>query len=501
MRLEDQQPADPSDASVTEAQLRRWLGLLGRPDQLGAADVAPLLTAHGRMPDSRSPLALGHATAELLLDAIDRLKPSNGGRDEGLPHQVLQICFVEGNKLFQAATKLGLSERQLSRERSRAIRLLLAEIEGAYDRPGEYRGEPVPTIRGFLPRPGSMRKLRKALETHRLVNVHGAPGIGKTSLVAELAAELSTTTSVLWYRFRPGVNVTLEAVLFEIGEFLRAARSPELAEFMNEALPNVEAGLATRLALKGLGARPRLLVFDDYHLVEGDAQIIGFIDEMVTRLPELRVIAVSRHRHLGSSTGTSVEIGSLARSESEALLGKFGIDADQQMVRKLHTWTSGNVHLLKLAASWLRTATEDEVQEGVESLKDLEEVQLFLLDTVTELLDSDDRTILQGASVFRDRFSDAALAHVTRRTAGTIMDASLRLVRAYVATRSRTGDSAFFHHSVRDYIYERLEPEVKARLHEHAAEWYDKTGNTSETNHHRRMAGLDREPVRPRRRR
>jgi ATP/maltotriose-dependent transcriptional regulator MalT len=454
------------------------------------------------MPENRSPLALGHAAAELLLDAIERLKPSvNGGRDEGLPHQVLQICFVEGNKLFQAATKLGLSERQLSRERSRAIRLLLAEITGSITESAEYRGEPIPTIRGFLPRPGSMRKLRKALDEFRLVNIHGAPGAGKTSLVAELASEVSTSTPVLWYRFRPGVNVTLEAVLFEIGELLRAARSPELGEFMSRALPNVDAGLATRLALKSLGTGPRLLVFDDYHLVEDDAALISFVEEIALRLPEVRVITVSRHRHAGSSEGTSIEIGALARSETETLLNKFGIGVDQQMTRKLHSWTSGNVHLLKLAASWLRTATKEEVDEGVESLKDLEEVQVFLLDTVTELIDSDDRTILRGASVFRDRFSDDALAHVTRRTAGTIMDASLRLVRAYVATRSRNGDSAFFHHSVRDYIYERLEPDMKAELHERAAEWYDKTGNHSEANHHRRMAGIEPEPARPRKRR
>lgn len=476
---------------LTEQTLRRWLSLLRRPDQLGTTGIGELLTACGHVSENPTPLSLGHAGAELLLDAIERLRPAEGAsRDEDLPHKVLETCFIQGAKLFQAASRLGLSERQLTRERARSIALLKAELESEMVQAprGPYSAEPIPTIRDFLERPAKTRRIAKALELQRLVNVHGPPGIGKTSLVAEFAAGVSEETSVLWYKFRRGINVTLDAILFELGEYLRALGHPELSAFMSKGLPDIDVAIASRLAIKGLVDDPLLLVFDDFNLVEEDQSIAGFVEEMVARLPRLFVITISRHRYVPTLGGAEVEINALARAETQGLLSKLGIDCDENLLRKLHTWTGGNPHLIKLAASWLKTATDEEVAQGVDSLSDIAEVQSFLLSTVTELLDSDDKALLQGASVFRDRFNDEALAFVTGRTRGTVMDASLRLVRAYVATRSRSGDSAFFHNSIKDYIYDRLEPGQRAELHQRAAEWYARKGRDKEAAFHNKRA-------------
>jgi ATP/maltotriose-dependent transcriptional regulator MalT len=65
-----------------------------------------------------------------------------------------------------------------------------------------------------------------------------------------------------------------------------------------------------------------------------------------------------------------------------------------------------------------------------------------------------------------------------------VIDASLRLVRAYVATRSLDGQSAFFHGSVREYVYARLEPSLKAELHERAAAWYKREKEIKEAEYH-----------------
>jgi ATP/maltotriose-dependent transcriptional regulator MalT len=144
--------------------------------------------------------------------------------------------------------------------------------------------------------------------------------------------------------------------------------------------------------------------------------------------------------------------------------------------------------LLKLAASWLKTATDDEVARGFSSLTDQLEVQTFLLSNVTELLDSDDRALLEAASIFRDRFSDEALGFVAQRTRGAVIDAGIRLVRAYVATRSLDGEGAFFHASVRDYVYERLDTGRKSLLHTRASLWYERSGDEREAEYHRRRA-------------
>lgn len=469
---------------VSDSKLRRWLTLLNQPDRLIDEDIERLLRIHNRLPSSQSQVDLGQAAAELLKEKIDRLKPPDGaGRTQQLPYLVLETCFVQGAKLFQAAARLGLSERQLSRERSRAISLLHAELF-ASDAARPYREEPIPAIGGLLPRPGQLRAIGQALESHHLVMVSGPPGIGKTTLVAKFATDLRDATPVLWYRFRPGINSTLTALLYELGEYLYSKGEVELATYMQSALPQPETSLATRLALKGFDSGPHLLVFDDFHLVEEDDEICGLVDELISRLPQLRVITTGRHRYTKMISATAMEVAPFTRAETRDFLVRLKVDCAPNMVRTIHQWTEGNAHLIKLAASWLKTASPQEVAHGVASLKDSSEVQNFLLDYITELLDSDDRALLEAASIFRERFPDDALSFVAERTRGTVMDASIRLVRSYVATRSLDGQSAFFHGSVRDYVYSRLEPEFKSELHERAALWYKRHKQLEEAEYH-----------------
>lgn len=399
---------------------------------------------------------------------------------------VLKTCFVDGAKLFQAATRLGLSERQLTRERARAVALLKAELEAPL-RTSTYRPEPIPTIRGFLARPGQSRSLQDLLESHAHANVFGPMGAGKTSLVAELASDVAASIPVIWYRIRPQVNASLTAMLFEFGERLRQEAEPDLSNFLADSLPALDTSLATRVALRSLGVGPLMIVLDDFHFAADDPAITGFIDEMVARLPQLRVTTISRYRYPGNS-GQSFEVPPFTRSETSQLLIHLGVECQPAMVKTIHTWTGGNPHLIKFAASWLKTASAEEISRGVASLNEQAEVRSFLLSYITQLLGPDERTILQAASIFRDRFSDDGLAFVSGRTRGEIVDASMRLSRLYIATRSKEGDTAFFHTSVRDYIYGGITPLDRSQLHDRAAAWYQRSDRPDEAEYHRHQA-------------
>lgn len=483
--------------TLDEGDLRRWLSLLGRPDRLAdEATLSDILLAHGRHPGNGSAVDLGRSAVQFLEDTIERLRPPEGAsREEKLPYQVLKTCFIDGSKLWQAANKLGMSERQMTRERSRAISLLLAELAagihtdvGEKELGREYRPEPIPAILGFMSRPAPTRTLRAALEEHRLVSVHGPPGVGKTVLVAELAKNAAEDSPVLWYRLRAGVNDSLTAFLFELGEHFRAHGRRELAAYMSRALPTPDPALATRLALKELDGSQHLLVLDDYHVVEGDRAVAGLLEEAAARLPHFRAVTISRHRDAGFGVGATYPVPALTRAETRALLTHLGVEVSPQVAGKIHSWTGGISQLVKLAASWLKTATEEEVAKGTDSLRDVEEVQAFLLESITELIGPDDRAILDAASIFRDRFTDDALSFVAQRTRGEVQDGSVRLVRSYIATRSREGDVAFFHTSVRDYVYDRLPLDRRQALHERAGIWYERQSQEKESAWHRRYA-------------
>lgn len=476
-------------------QLRRWLSQLHRPDRLADPELVELLGRHGRLPEPATPLAVGEAAAALLASAIDRLRPPAGAsREEQRLYDVLYHSFVKRSTTYQAAHRLGLSERQVTRDRTRALRLLEAELAApAVARPAAtasadepaYQLEPIPAILDYLPRPRVSAALVGALGSSRLVHVHGPRGIGKTSLVAETAWEAGTSGPVFWYHFRPGVNDSLGALLYELGEHLRAYGRTDLATHL---ATSGDVRLATRVALRALTGHGGLVVLDDFHAVAGDAAITGFVVESVRRLADLRVVTVERQRGRSGDDGTTIEVPPLSADETNALMAHLGVETDRDLTATIHAWTGGVPQLVKLAVSWLVNATPAEVASFTSTIGEVEEVQDFLLDSITELISSDDRAILDAASIFRDRFTDHALAYVSERARGTVQDAGHRLVRAYVVSRSRHGDVAFLHGTVREYIRARLSPERAAGLHRRAAAWYVDQSLHDEADFHRAAA-------------
>lgn len=329
---------------VDETRMRRWLAHLARPELLADADMRALLRLHGRSVPA-APLEAGRAAARLLADAVEALAPGDGSPEAALSYRVLRTCFLEGAKNRHAAARLGLSERQLSRERSRAIALLTAQL--AAPRPPGRGGGPPRRPEPFLPRPALGSALAAALESARRVCVAGPPGCGKTVLVAAHAA--ASSADVFWYRAAgAGSRPTLPSILFELGEHV-APDDPALASYVRGALPDLDVGLATRIALAALERGPRLLVLDG---VAGslDPEVDAFLDEAVARLPLASVVVAGR----GVRGGAGVHVPPLSRRETGDLLGLAGVAADDRLVHALHSWTAGSLRLVARAASWLK---------------------------------------------------------------------------------------------------------------------------------------------------
>ena len=479
------------EQGLTPEDVRRLLNHLRDPSRL--VPPAPVL-AMLAISTGDSPTAIGRATADFIVNAVERLKPADSAsRHEQLPYLVLKTCFVDGVKMLQAADRLSLSRRQLTRECSRAVARLAAELDAASAPRAatvSSPGEPLPVIANFMPRPHVTTELRTALTAHRLLHVHGPKGVGKTSLIADLAATDARRRPVVWHRFRAGMNNTWSALSFELAEYLRTLHKPDLADYLSGNLGTTDPALVARLLVRDLHGSRTLFVFDDYHVAEEDTVIRNFLDEAAARLPEISIITVARHRP-EVQLPNSFEVPPLTDSETEALLRQLGVRIQPEMAQLIRGWTQGVTHLVQLAASWMRTATMAEVSHGLSAFTQLDEVQDYLLDSVTELLDSQDRRILEAASIFRDRFTDALLAHVGQRTVGEVRDTRRRLVRYHVASRGRQGDVAFFHGTVRDYIYAHLDDDTRQALHGRAAEWFDDAGQPDEAAYHRRKMGAD----------
>lgn len=321
--------------------LRRWLGNLRRPDRLDDPALRALLAGHGRG-SAGGGLRAGRAAADLLRDKIESLRPPDDApTSEALPYRVLRTCFVDGAKSYQAAARLGLSERQLSRERSRAISLLAAELFVPHAATGDGAD------RRWLARPALAAALAGLRSRGPRVHVTGASGAGKSVLVAEHLAAAPAA-----FRHAPARHAArgLPALLFELGEHL-APEDPSLASYFRAALAAPRYDLATDIALAALSRAPRLLVVDGIDHEPPGGGIESFLSEAAVRLPSPSIVTVGRG---AAPRGVpALEVPPLEVAEVSALLELRGADGDAHVARRLREWTRGNAALVDAAATWL----------------------------------------------------------------------------------------------------------------------------------------------------
>ncbi|MFN2587581.1 MAG: hypothetical protein ABR613_05650 [Actinomycetota bacterium] len=331
---------------LDDEAVRRWLTNLRRPDRLDDALLGQLLYAHGR--DALTPGARrGRAAAALLRDKIESLRPRDGAPPaEALPYRVLKTCFVDGAKSYQAAARLGLSERQMSRERSRAIALLTAELR---DVP---RHAPAAPARPLVARPRLVARLEAAVAEGPRVHVAGAPGNGKTSLVAAWAA--ATQDGFFWHTNPPHLDGGLVCLLYELGDHL-APIDPTLASYLRAALPAPDAGLAARIALAALQRGPRLLVLDGFDAARAGDGVVAFLDAVAARLPSTKIVTVGRGPAPPAIPCLIVPAFTVA--EVAAVLALRGVRDEGVLAPRVHAWTGGNARVGDAAAAWLASAT------------------------------------------------------------------------------------------------------------------------------------------------
>lgn len=333
-------------ARLTPQSIRALLSNLDRPHRLDTPEIRTLLRACGRSPSKTTPTAVGAAAASLTRDKIAALEaPSGSTWAQRIPHAVLETCFLRGLKNYQAAQELGVSERQLSRERTRALQLLAEEL--APPAPVSVSPDRVPSTDGHFERGALVRRLAELAAKERLVAVVGrrrhrqdvgcsgvsAPGPQRPRLVAADP---------------PGLNDSLETLLLELGRTLSGDGFPALRDYLVDALPRRNLGTATRLALDGLARSPRLMVIDDFDRVLDPAPIEHFLQEGVERVEQLTVVTIGK----GLIGGTVVEIPPLSLGEAAELVKIRTVTSHTEAVRALHGVVGGHTGIMAAAAAW-----------------------------------------------------------------------------------------------------------------------------------------------------
>ncbi|HET6744946.1 MAG TPA: adenylate/guanylate cyclase domain-containing protein [Candidatus Limnocylindria bacterium] len=362
-------------------------------------------------------------------------------------HRVARIANAGhgGQVLLSAATRMlaeaglpeGVAVRDLGefrlRDLSRPEQLAMLVVDGQpSDFPALRTLDAVPNnlptqLTTFLGRQRELQEASELLESARLLTLTGPGGTGKTRLSLQLAADATE-------RFHDGVYFVPLGTIGEPGLVM-----PTIAQALG--MPDPGGGALERLA-EQLAGKQVLFVLDNFEQVIDAAPQIG---ELLTRLPDARVLATSRSplrvygeqeypvpplalpdpRHL-PDLETLSQFASVALFVERAMSVRpgFAVDAaNAPAIAEICVRLDGLPLAIELAAARVRVLTPpailarlgDRLSLLAGGSRDLPERQQTLrgaIDWSYELLDASDRVAFARLSVFASGFDLAAAERV-----------------------------------------------------------------------------------------
>jgi DNA-binding SARP family transcriptional activator len=460
------------DAGDTAAALE-----LARGELLPGLDDDWVLRARDRHRDR-----WGAALAAVASGAVDpaealaaaRLRADLDPFDEAAHRDLMRTLAVAD----QPAAALAVYERLRTRLRrelglapSSASRELAASLRAGGGATGEQPPLP-PRLGGarwrtpFVGRHDALARLAAAWASTAhggvgITLVVGEPGIGKSRLAAQFAAEVHTGgAAVLAGRAERELDQPYAPLVGALGDGM-----PEVGDVSDAHAGRSRLHDALVEALEHAAAsRPLLLVLDDMHW--SDAGTLGFLRHLAGRgavMPVL-VLATTRpdtHAALAHELGASeVELLGLTLDETETLLAGR---ADAELLRRR---TGGNPFFLE---ALLDAGVAEELPVGVAEL----------VTARVASLGSEIRAVLQAAAIVGREFEiDLAAAVAGRDLDGTLvaLDAA-SAAGLVIRTAEDGGRAAFVHALVQEALVQATPGGERARLHERAVEALESRGS------------------------
>jgi class 3 adenylate cyclase len=314
----------------------------------------------------------------------------------------------------------------------------------------------------------------------RLVTVLGPPGIGKSRLGRELAADLAEEADVLSGRCLPyGEGITYWP-LREI--FAGAGAEDELEAALAAGAPE-EVFWVVRKALEHRAERrPLMLLVEDIHWAE--PTLLDLLEHLAdwTRDAQLLLVCLARPELLderpawgGRPNAETLTLEPLGEGEADELiknlLGGSQLQGDARA--RVREVAAGNPLFVEQLTAMLT--------EGGETGRVPATMQALLAARLDGLPD-DERGLLERASVVGLEFEWEALKELApdqRRPAGTQLAALVR--KELIHPHEAIEDTFRFQHLlIRDAAYERIPKELRSDLHERYAGWLDGRGEEFE---------------------
>jgi LuxR family maltose regulon positive regulatory protein len=316
-----------------------------------------------------------------------------------------------------------------------------------------------------------------------LVTIVAPTGYGKTTLLSQWAKR--DVRPFGWVRHEAGsrrATALLEAVLHEFGDDPVAPATLE----------------RVARAWSGVG-KPSVLVFEDAHCLSADETTVVSRLIAATAAGSLVVLSGRALPRLADpslpllrATGRLVELGAdelaLSRREAGAVLRAFGVSVPETELTALLEETEGWPAGVHQVAATLRNGSagrRNAFRAHSGTMLDFFQAECL------GALDPEERSFLMRTSVL-DRMC-GALCDATLDTTGSARTLeSLASTSVFLVPLDRRGEWFRYHHLLRETLRRELaehEPERLAGLHQRAAAWLERHGDSRGALRHAHMGG------------
>ncbi len=334
------------------------------------------------------------------------------------------------------------------------------------------------------------RRLNAALVRERCVVLCGMPGIGKTTLAADVAREFGAGP-VFWHTFTLGVNTSAEAIARQMALFFLMHGQEQVRPLVKRPADALQMPLDQQLLLirSALLHQPALLCFDDVHLITENETSLSLLRHLIATTPVSLLLTSRQDVPL---TVMHIKLGGLESGEAVELVERLGLNLESAIVDRLLTRTDRSPILLRLVAGQL-LEMRDGAETFVEHLETQPQVASYLLNAVLSDLSPATFWLAELISVFRQpvNLCDETLSELIGRS-----DQPCCLDRSIVELQHHhlIDDMchAVLHPLVRDHLFAtlRMDAPRKKRMHSLAAAWSERArGDVVEAAYHWLHAG------------
>lgn len=320
--------------------------------------------------------------------------------------------------------------------------------------------EKAPVPKHFFGREEEQDRLKKWISSqfHKIIVIHGIPGIGKTTLASKLLSDYKGKKNIFWYQFHEWD--TLRNLTNLLSQFLSRIGKNGLSSYLKRN-KTLDMNEVSDFLEDDLDKTESLLFFDDFHRA-GEIMIRFFSSfaERLERMNAVNIVIIGRYIFpfydrkavVIDNTVAEMQLKGLDENSSMEFLRAKGISG--QDIKKIYEITKGHPLTMELIKS-------------VEEVTDGKSVKKYIHEEIFSKLTEEEKQLLRALSVYRYPVRvDAFLIedNITHECLDSLLGRSL----IYETQR----DKYDVHELIREFFYRRLTPKLKRKYHGEAARYY-----------------------------